>query len=189
MIKFLDKISVYHRLFLQMTTACLVLTLASLALAQVNFEDDYEDENKPWQEIALQIPAPPQADNLQSFYVSPTATQKFLIDIKSISVGTDEVVRYTLVSLSSQGAKNISYEGIRCATFEKKIYAIGHPDGTWSRSRRNKWEPIIRGNANRQHAALARDYFCSNLVVSGTQQQIVRRVKDKRSLIEELNRD
>jgi hypothetical protein len=177
-----------RRLLGKIAIVCLVLASTSLALAQENFEDDYDNENKPWQEIALQLPAPPQADTLLPFYVGPTATQDFFIDSKSISVGTDGVIRYTLVSTSKQGAKNISYQGIRCATFEQKIYATGHTDGSWSRSRRNQWTNIIRKAANRPQAALAIDYFCSNLTVAGTAEQMIRRIKNKQPLTDERYR-
>lgn len=157
------------------------------ALAQT-FDDDFDDENKPWVEIAVQLPPAPKAENLLPFYVSPTATQSFAVDSKSLSVGTDGVVRYTLVSVSKGGAKNVSYEGIRCATFEKKIYAIGQDDGTWSRSRQDKWEGIVRGYANRQHAALAMDYFCSNLAVASDAKEMLRRLKSQDTLTGELRR-
>ncbi len=160
----------------------------SFAQMQSQFDDDFDDENKPWEEIAIQLPAAPQAGDLLPFYVSPTATQSFAVDSKSLSVGTDGVVRYTLVAVSQAGAKSVSYEGIRCATFEKKIYAIGRDDGTWSRSRRDKWEGIVRGNANRQHAALAQDYFCSNLSVASDVKEIVRRLKSQETLTGDLRR-
>lgn len=159
-----------------------------IAFAQ-SFDEDFDDENKPWEEIAIQLPAAPQADNLLPFYVSPTATQSFAIDSKSLSVGSDGVVRYTLISVSQSGARNVSYEGIRCQTFEKKIYAIGQTDGTWVRSKRDKWEGIVRGFANRQHAALATDYFCDNsAIASYNVNDIVRRIKSHQTLVDELRR-
>jgi hypothetical protein len=172
------------RLAQKLVGLALLLTMGA-ALAQ-SFEEDYDDESKPWQEIAVQLPAPPKDENLLPFYVSATATQKFFVDAKSVSVGSDKVVRYTLVSLSQEGAKNISYEGIRCETFEKKIYAIGEDDGRWVRARRNQWEGIIRGFANRQHAALAKDYFCENQAVAGSAEKIVDRLKSKQTLTGDL---
>jgi hypothetical protein len=150
-----------------------LLSTMSIALAQSQFDEDFDDENKPWEEITVQLPPAPKSENLLSFYVSPTATQKFAVDSQSINVGKDGVVRYILVSVSPEGAKNVSYEGIRCATFEKKVYAIGRDDGTWARSRRDQWEMIVRGGANRQHAALALDYFCSNLTVAGNEKEMI----------------
>lgn len=165
-----------------------LLSAMHASFAQSQFEEDFDDENKPWEEIAIQLPAAPQAEDLMPFYVSPTATQSFAVDAKSLSVGSDGVVRYTLIAISSAGARSVSYEGIRCATFEKKIYALGRDDGAWSRSRRDKWEGIVRGNANRQHAALALDYFCSNLTVAGDLKEILRRLKSHDTLTGELRR-
>lgn len=155
---------------------------SSVAAAQSQFEEDFDDTEKPWQEVAVQLPAAPKPDNLLPFYVSATATQAFAIDAQSVSVGTDGVVRYTLMATSEAGARNVSYEGIRCATYERKLYAFGQPDGSWSRSRRDQWEPISSNAANRQHAALAKDYFCLEKTVAGTAEDMVKRIRYKRTL-------
>lgn len=150
--------------------------------AQSRFEEDFDDLEKPWQEVALQLPAAPQPENLLPFFVSATATQSFAVDAKSLSVGSDGVVRYTLVATSPAGARNMSYEGIRCATYERKLYAFGHPDGSWTRSRRDQWERINGNAANRQHAALFKDYFCSETSVAGGADDIARRLRNKWTL-------
>lgn len=172
--------------------AAIAKTLAALALlaAVVNlshaqsrlFDEDFDDDTKPWQEIAIQLPAPPVAANLLPFEVSATATQSFAIDAKSLTVGADGVIRYTLVTNSPAGARNVSYEGMRCSSFEKKAYAFGHPDGSWSRSRHDQWERIVRNAANRQHAILFKDYFCDGLTVAGGARQILDRLRYKRLL-------
>jgi hypothetical protein len=173
--------------FFRKLVGLILLSTMGMAMAQ-SFDEDFDDESKPWKEITVQLPPAPKDENLLPFYVSPTATQKFFVDAKSISVGSDNVVRYTLVSISQEGAKNVSYEGIRCATFEKKIYALGQEDGTWARSRRNQWDDIIRGYANRQHAALAKDYFCENTTVAGKAENILYRLKNHKSLTDSLTR-
>jgi hypothetical protein len=152
------------------------------AYSQGGFEEDFDDKEKPWQEVAIQLPASPVAENLLPFYVSPTATQTFAIDAKSVTLGPDGVIRYTLVTKSAQGATNVSYEGIRCMSFERKLYAFGHPDGSWSRSRRDQWERISLGNANRQHAALAKDYFCMEKTIAGKAEEMVERIRWQRPL-------
>jgi hypothetical protein len=171
----------------------ILLGLSLLAMAQVplaqqleynkNFKDD---DDKPWEEMQAQLPPAPKEENLLPFYVGPTATQKFFIDAKSLAIGTDGVVRYTLVAVSQGGAKNISFEGIRCASFEKKIYALGRDDGSWSPSRRNQWEPVVRSKVNRQHAALTMDYFCSNLTIMGNEKDMLQRIKSGRTLTDDL---
>jgi hypothetical protein len=158
-------------------------TLCGVAAhAQSRFEQDFDDQEKQWQEVAIQLPSYPKPENLFPFYVSETATQNFAIDSKSLTVGSDGVIRYTLVTNSASGARNISYEGIRCASFEKKLYAFGREDGTWSRSRHDQWERIVRNTANRQHATLAMDYFCQNLTIADNAEKMLERIKFRRPL-------
>ena len=133
-------------------------------------------------ESEVTLPAPAQKNNLLSFYVSPTTTMDFAIDAKSLSVTPDGIVRFTLVITSKTGASNISYEGIRCATEEKKLYATGKPDGSWSPSRRDAWSPIGDVGANRQHAALMKDYFCEGTTVAGKAEAIVDRIRKQKPL-------
>jgi hypothetical protein len=159
-----------------------VATLAAFlwmppAFSQSQFEEDFDDTGKTWREIELQLPAPPTADNLIPFYVSANARQNFALDEKAFSIGKDGVIRFTLVSTSPSGARNISYEGIRCATFEKKSYAFGREDGSWSRSRRDQWEPIARNAANRQHGVLAVDFFCESKAVAGGRDMLLQRLR------------
>lgn len=146
--------------------------------------DDIE-KDKSWREAEVQLPNAPEAGNLLRFYVSATTTLSFAIDAKSLTVGDDGVVRYTLVTTSQSGARNLSHEGIRCQTMEKKLYALGRADGTWSRARKDEWEPISNHIANRQHAALAADYFCQNGGVSGSARSIVDRIRSERPLTTE----
>jgi hypothetical protein len=165
---------------------CALIALAAWSLGATSFapEGYVEDDSatKKWQEVAVQLPDAPAAADLMEFYVGPTATQTFYVDAKSVSVGTDGVVRYTLVSKSRSGAVNVSYEGIRCATAEKKAYAYGGEDGKWTMARESGWGPITELIANRQHAALVKDYFCDSGIVSGDAKDIVKRMKAKRPL-------
>jgi hypothetical protein len=144
-------------------------------------DDDYDD-GKSWQEIKTEIPPQPQVANLVSFYVSPTATMTFFIDVNSISAGSDGVVRYTLVSKSQGGAENISYEGIRCQTYENKSYAFGQKDGSWSRARLSGWKQISELSGNRQHAALAKDFLCQDGMIAGKVEDIRSRLRSNRPI-------
>lgn len=169
---------------LAQTGAMALLVASASTHAQSRFEEDFDDSNKPWQEVAVQLPALPKPENLLEFEVGRATNMTFAVDAKSISVGSDSVVRYTLVSRSPSGAENISYEGIRCETQERKLYAFGHKDGSWTRSRRDQWERYTGTLANSHHAALARDYFCTHKVVEGNADQIMRRLRDKRPLLD-----
>lgn len=136
--------------------ALVALPLVSVA---VGFEDDYE--KKSWGEIEPQLPVPPKAENLVAFYVSATTDNQFYIDRKSLSVGEEGVVRYTLVVVTPSGARNVSYEGIRCETGELRLYAFGRGDGSWGKSRGSHWLSIDGSvTRNRHHVALFSEYFC-----------------------------
>lgn len=123
-----------------------------------DFEEDYE--SKEWRELEVQLPAAPKQDTLLPFYVSAATENLFFIDGATLSVGSDGVVRYVLVVLSPQGARNVTYEGMRCETRESRVYASGRRDGSWSKARKNEWVSIQEQYANRQHAALYLEYFC-----------------------------
>lgn len=164
-----------------------LLAAASAVHAQTRIDEEVDDMDTSWKEIATLLPAAPAAGNLLPFYVGPTTTQTFAIDAKSVSVDANGVIRFTLVATSSSGAKNISYEGIRCDVRQRKLYAFGRPDGSWSRARRDQWEPINSSAANRQHAALAEDYFCLGGTVAGKAADMVERIRWKRSLQQETN--
>ena len=144
------------------------LLLASMALTTAYARDADDPDALKWAEAEIQLPAFPQEVNLREFYVSELTTHKFYIDTSSLSVGADGVVRYVLVVRTSGGATNFSYEGIRCASRELKIYASGRQDrkdsqgGQWSKARRGEWRPIENKPVNRHHAALARGLFCPN---------------------------
>lgn len=164
-----------------------LLAAAAVSHAQSRFDEDADDSDKSWKEIALSLPAAPTAENLLPFYVSPTATQTFAIDAKSLSVGSDGVIRYTLLATSSSGAKSVSYEGIRCDVRQRRLYAFGHPDGSWSRARSDEWLPINGNAANRQQAVLAADYLCTGGIIAGKAADMVERIRWKRSLQKSLD--
>lgn len=130
--------------------------------ADVSFGGPDDPDAPVWIEEDAVLPVFPQEANLLGFYVSEVTAHKFYIDASSLSVGKDGVVRYVLEVHTSGGATNISFEGIRCQTRELKIYASGRQDGTWASARNTKWRVIENKPVNRQHAALARDYFCPN---------------------------
>lgn len=122
---------------------------------------DFEFENeKPWVELSAQLPPPPKPENLVGFVVSPATQNTHFVDTASISVGEDKVVRYSVVIEAAGGARNVSFEGMRCATGERRLYAYGQPDGSWSKARNAKWEGIKFRSSLSYHKALYEDHFC-----------------------------
>ena len=128
------------------------------------FDIDF-DNDKPWQELQAQLPAYPKVEESMKFFVSAASDNDFFIDPKSISVGEDNVVRYSLIVRSPSGVLNVSFEGIRCSTHEKKIYAYGRASGEWSRNKYARWLPIKYEDRNRQHHMLYDDFFCPREII------------------------
>jgi hypothetical protein len=159
-----------------------VLNAALLFSFSVLAQADDADKNPTKAESPVVLPSPVTKNNLLPFYVSPTTSMDFAIDAKSVTVTDDGVVRFSLIITSPSGAKNISYEGIRCSSGEKKLYAIGQLNGSWSPARRDTWEPIFDHGSNRYHAALAKDYFCESGVVAGKAEAITERLRKKKTL-------
>lgn len=141
---------------------------AAMANGLLAADVDGDDEAKSWAEAEVQLPPPPKEQDLIGFYVSPATENRFFVDSASISVGSDGVVRYTLVVLSAAGARNVSFEGMRCETRERRLYAFGRPDGSWSKSRNDRWEKVREAASNRQHASLFQEYFCPDGVIVRT---------------------
>lgn len=136
----------------------LCLPLAAHA-GWMDFEHDFE-QDKPWAEVAAQLPGYPKAENLIPFNVSSATSNRYFVDAASISVGADNVVRYTVVVEAAGGARNVSFEGMRCDSAERRLYAYGHPDGTWAKARNAGWEPIKLRSLLSYRKALFEDYFC-----------------------------
>jgi hypothetical protein len=141
------------------------------------FEKDFDDEEKPWVEVQSQLPPMPEERDLLDFDVSGATQYRFSIDTYTLSIGTDDVFRFVLVATSPSGARNVSYEGIRCETGEKKIYATGRSDRTWVRSRNATWTKIEEVGNNRQHAALEKEYFCPEGYRARSVNQVIARLK------------
>lgn len=119
-------------------------------------------EEKAWVEFEHQLPPAPEMKNLIPIEIGSLSANRFAVDEPSVTFGPDGVIRYTLIVTSPGGARNVSYEGMRCSTAERRLYAIGRADGTWVKPRSgNQWVRIAENNHNRHHAALFRDYFCT----------------------------
>lgn len=149
------------------------LLVALLVSVSVCAEVEEDDEKKPWQELAVQLPPAPDAGSQLPFYVSAATDNRFSIDRKSLSVDSDGVVRYVLTIATAGGARNVTYEGMRCETREHRIYASGRLDGSWSKSRNNEWGRIKDVVANRHHAVLFLEYFCpGGVIVANTAEAV-----------------
>ncbi len=118
---------------------------------------EYYEEEKKWAELDAALPAFPKPQYLIEFDAGAATGNRHYVDGSTLSVGEDRVVRYVVVVKTGGGATNISYEGIRCDTRMRKLYAFGHTGEVWSKSRQPEWQPIRPGS---YHAVLTKEYFC-----------------------------
>ncbi len=123
--------------------------------------EGYVFDERPWVEVEASLPPAPQDANLLPIVVSQQTDNRFFVDEASVHFGSDDVIRYTMVVISPSGVRNVSFEGMRCKTAERRLYAFGRSDGSWAKARNGTWQRIEGAKANRQHAALFSDYFCS----------------------------
>lgn len=125
------------------------------------WDADFDEGKKAWREIEAKIPPYPAMEHLLRFDAGAASPHRFYLDPRSLSIGDDGVVRYTLVIRTAGGATNVSFEGIRCEERQQRYYATGRPDGTWARARDSGWRRIELREVNRHHNVLYQDFFCS----------------------------
>jgi hypothetical protein len=114
-----------------------------------------------FKEGVTKMPAsPPNPATLQSFYVSPQTIFKFAVDTNSISIGADGVTRYAVVLTSPNGNQQAQYEGIRCDTYQWRLYG-NLENNVWKENPLGAWKDIKLHDPNRYQAALAQGAFCS----------------------------
>ena len=111
-------------------------------------------------EDAVVLPPYPQAADLVEFEVGARGSHRYFLDVRTLDVGKDGVVRYAVVVRTAGGASSTGYEGIRCASYEKRVYAVGHPQGKWIEAKRSVWEPIQSGRRNEHQDVLYKEFFC-----------------------------
>ena len=155
-----------RRLFL-LVLSLLVVPAALAAQNCSKYYECYDYDEEPsadtWQEEKAKLPAAPDAGKLIPFEVSVANANRFYVDPASVSVGKDGIVRFTVVIEAAGGARTVNYEGLRCATRERRLYAFGQPDGAWIQSQGSSWIPVHK-QEHKMHngypAVLFDEYFC-----------------------------
>jgi len=146
------------------------------AFANHYFKDEFESD-KPWVEQLAQIPPYPDEKNLMAFDAGAVTTNQYFVDKTSIKVGEDGVIRFSLVIKSSAGASNVSYEGIRCATSERKLYALGRDDKTWTQPRASEWQKLDFVRQFYAQRELSKNIFCPNQQIVSTTEEAIQALK------------
>lgn len=146
------------------------------------------DRKSTWVEDKVNtLPPLPQAADLVPFEVSGNTPLKFAVDGKSLSVGDDGVVRYTVVVTSPSGAHNVNYEGIRCDTYEWRQYAGLNADHDgWDQTVATSFSRIENGTLNAYQAALYQDYFCASKSPTGSAKTILENMRFRRTAASQI---
>ena len=96
-------------------------------------------DDPDWKESAALPPPAFDFGKLIPFTGAVSSPLVYGVDPASIRISKEDgVVRYVLVATGSSGARNVIYEGIRCATGEFKTYARYSSDGRWN----DYWVPL-----------------------------------------------
>ncbi len=150
---------------------------ASVSAQWDGWDYKFDREVTPWAELQQQLPAYPADENLIPLDVGSASPHRFFVDGKSVSTAADGVVRYTLVVKTAGGAKNVSFEGMRCESREQKYYATGLGNGAWARARNPRWRFIEPKRVDTQYVTLFSEYFCRLKYVAGTAEEMVQALR------------
>ncbi len=158
--------------------AAIGLLLLALASAQPALAQGYQDTpfkpdaepdapkrvkpGRKWQEEAVRLPAWPRDGDLVEVQLDgPAQTLTHHIDTRSLATGRDGVVRFTLVSESRSGTRNLSYQGLRCTPRGRwKTYAYGMNGKFEPTAVADQWREIRSQRTEPLHYDLWRHYLC-----------------------------
>jgi len=116
---------------------------------------------EPWQEDEIRFPAFPRAENVVPLDSERVGSgYRYFLDAASVSLGDDEVTRYTVILQSPEGSSNLFYEGIRCATDEIKTYGYGTRQGTFRAVADTDWIGVYAEGPLGYRTLLADHYVC-----------------------------
>lgn len=137
----------------------------------------YTTEEKAWQEQDVSLPEYPDEENLLLLRLADNQF-KYYIDSTSISVGAeDQVVRYSIVIVSTSGVRNALYAGIRCDGKGSKTYAFGTGSGPF-REMSSRWKLLSNSGSYRYQFELYNNYFCKGGAVPEKAQNIIEELRD-----------
>ena len=158
----------------KLAKAFVLLTFLAGGAAWAQLTPDDPD----WKET--EVPPPPAFDvgKLVTFDVSNTSSLVYGVDPSTIRISiADSIVRYVMVATSASGARNVMYEGIRCATGEFKTYARYSPDGRWSMVSNPEWRPMAANMPSKHALRFARAGACDSAVPAPSVGVMVTRLK------------
>ena len=160
---------------------CAAPLLAAVALlVSAAAHAQYADlDRADWKEDAAPPPPVYSTSRLIDIEMPRSATVRMGIDPETITINHDTgIVRYVVVA-RGPSAVNATYEGIRCATGEYRVYARQVQGSPWAPSTESAWKPMMGQNTVmvRHPYQLARGGLCNGTTVRHSVAEIVRALK------------
>ena len=157
---------------LRIALVFLALGLSGASRAQIAEDPD-------WKESI--VPPPPAFDvgKLITFSGAISSSLVYGVDPASVTISqVDGVVRYVLVATGASGARNVMYEGMRCATGEFKTYARYSSDGRWSMVANAEWRSMFENMPSKHALYFARAGACDSGAAPLTVSVLVNQLKN-----------
>ncbi len=149
------------------------------------------ESQKPPERLTEQpppLPRAPLSTDLVAVEWSHDEGGSAAVDRASVSVDPDDIVRYVMVTVGPAGKRQVTFEGVRCAPDEWRVYAFGRGDGGWVPNHAGRWQPAYEAGPGAPRYVLARDFFCTrgrrptpdarNALDAGPGSSILRRRED-----------
>jgi hypothetical protein len=147
---------------------------------EYQLNDDVEEY--VWQEGDSKVPDYPKESDLVAVNgPSAYSNYQYLIDVKTLNVGADDVVRYSIIIRSASGSDNAFYEGLHCSESRVKTYAFGRIDDDGKQAyimrKRINWKAVRSSGVNGYTENLATSYFCDHNGAILKRHEIIQNIK------------
>ena len=139
------------------------------------------DIDPDWKEDPTLAPPAYSAERLIPIALPRGSSLRMGIDPDTISIGKDGVVRYVVV-LRGPAAESVTYEGIRCAKAEYRVYARRNGDEPW-RQTHEDWRSMHDTSAVRYAWQLARDGVCLGRAPGNSPKAIAQALRSPRGTL------
>jgi hypothetical protein len=138
----------------------------------------YSRQADVWQEQETALPTYPVKDNLLEVDAGTEGLQYTVyLDEASLVKGDDDVVRYTVVLVSSAGVRNVTHEGLHCGERRYRRYAYGIND-RWQPLPDSPWKPLRGGGANSYRLVFYEKFICDPTRLDQSARQILDRFRE-----------
>ena len=130
------------------------------------------------EESALTLPKVSPKDAFSLYQTNNRSGFKFYVDISTVQISDNDVVRMTLLAVSPKGSNNLTHEGFRCSTGEYKLYATAWSfNSDWMPMKNPLWLVTNKKTPSRYRYDLLESYICSGRIIFEGQEELRLRFK------------